>query len=321
MVLNITGVDNQLYYDVNVALNVCFFIFLSLLPFLLCVLVILALVLAKTINIKIRVLLVNVFAVEILNWICYAIFYLGWIVRLNYIETTSCKIFYTTYFMVSLLKWTSGTLYTIYIFLFIKYGENRLKWCAIIPCIAISWLVILIMSGLMGQFGTPGLTRNVNGICSVIIFSSPLYMISTVMFSMLSLVFLILQIVMAIITFVYIKKHTLEGNVQIKKAVAKVVAYFVIESIITFISSIVPAVSFITRLIIPGSTIALTTARIYFTRLIFSVPGIATPLVAIALLKPVRTAIKTMLKNMFSKKDNRIHPTVDSNGNQLTSTT
>ena len=42
---------------------------------------------------------------------------------------------------------------------------------------------------------------------------------------------------------------------------------------------------------------------------------------AIALLKPVCTAIKTMLKNMFSKKDNRIHPTVDSNGTQLTSTT
>ena len=321
MDLNITGVDNQLYYDVNVALNVCFFIFLSLLPFLLCVLVILALVLAKTINIKIRVLLINIIAAEILYWISYAIFYLDWIVRLNYIETISCKIFYTTFFMVSHLKRTSGTLYTIYIFLFIKYGEKKLKWCTIIPCIAVSWLVILIMSGLMGQFGPPSLARYVNGICSVSIFSSPLYMISTVLSTMLSLVFLIIQIVMAIVTFVYIKKHTLEGNVQIKKAVAKVVAYFVIASIITFISSIVPAVSFITRLIIPGSTIAPTTARIYFTRLIFSVPGIATPLVAIALLKPVRDAIKTMLKNMFCKKDNRIHPTVDNNDTELTSTT
>ena len=60
MELNITGVDSQLYYDVNVALNVCFFIFLSLPSLLMCVLVILVLVLAKTINVKIRVILVNI---------------------------------------------------------------------------------------------------------------------------------------------------------------------------------------------------------------------------------------------------------------------
>ena len=157
MDLNITGVDNQLYYDVIVALNVCFFIFLSLLPLLLCVLILLALVLAKTINIKIRVILVNIFAVEIVHWISYGIFSLGWIVRLNNNEIVSCKISYT--------------------------------------------------------------------------------------------------------------------------------------------------------------------ARAYFTQLFITVPGIATPIVAIAILKPVRDAIKTMLKNMFCKKDNRIHPTVDSNTIELTSTT
>ena len=110
MELNITGVDSQLYYDVNVALNACFFIFLSLPSLLLCFLVILALVLAKTINIKIRVILVNIFAVEILHWISFGIFCVGWIVRLNSNEIVSCKISYTTYFMVSLLKWTSGTI-------------------------------------------------------------------------------------------------------------------------------------------------------------------------------------------------------------------
>ena len=103
MVLNITGVDIQLYYDVNVALNVCFFIFLSLLPLLLCVLVILALVLAKTINIKIRVVLINIFAAEILGWIANAIFHLGWIVRLNHNETISCKMFYTTFLAAGVL--------------------------------------------------------------------------------------------------------------------------------------------------------------------------------------------------------------------------
>ena len=325
MDLNITGVDNQLYYDVNVALNAFFFIFLSLPPLLLCALVLLALVLAKTINIKIRVLLINVFAVEILHWISNAIFFLGWIVRLNNNEIVSCKIYYTTYFMVSLLKWTSGTIYTIYIFLFIKYGEKKLKWSTIIPCIAISWLVILIMSGLIGKFGLPSFAHYVNGICSVnssspLYESSLLYIISTALSTVQSFILMIVQIVMAIVTSVYIKKHTLEGNVQIKKAVARILVYIVIESIITFVSSIAPAVSFVMRLIIPDS-IAFTTARAYFTQLFINVPSIATPLVAIAILKPVRDAIKTMVKNMLYKKDNRIHPAVDRNDIELTRTT
>ena len=321
MDLNITGVDNQLYYDVNIALNACFLIFLSLLPLLLYVLVVVALILAKTINIKIRVILVNVFVVEILGRISYAIFSLGWIIRLNSSEFVSCKISYTTYFMVSLLKWTSGTIYTIFIFFFIKYGEKKLKWYTIIPSIAISWIVILIMSGLIGQFGTPGLGHYASGICTIRIFSSLVYPIITVLSGMISLVFLIIQIVMAIVTSVYIKKHTLEGNVQIKKAVAKILAYLVIASIFSFVNSIVPVVSFLMRLVIPDSNIAFTTARVYFTQVFFSFPSLATPLVAIAILKPLREAMKIMLKKMFCKKDNRIRPTVDSNNIELTRTT
>ena len=145
MELNITGVDNQLYYDVNVALNVCFFIFLSLLPVLLCVLVILALVLAKTINIKIRVNLINVFAVEVVCWTFYGIFYLAWIVRMNYNETISCKLIHVGYLIVCVQKCSSGNLYAISIFLFIKYGEKKLKWSVIIPYIVLSWVVILII--------------------------------------------------------------------------------------------------------------------------------------------------------------------------------
>ena len=310
MTLNITGVDNQLYYDVNVALNVCFFIFLSLLPLLLCVLVILALILAQTIHIKIRVLLINIFAAEILGWIVYAIFYLGWIVRLNHNETISCKMFYTTFLVAGVQKFTSGTLYTINIFLFIKYGEKKLKWYIVTPYIVLSWIIITIISVLLTILLPPDFVRYINGICSVRIYSSILFAISASLATILAFIFLIIQIVMIIVTFVYIKKHTLEGSVQLKKAVAKVLVYIFIASIVTFIGTIAPALSFIVHLIIPGSTTVTMTVRIYLTRLLFSVPGIATPIVAIALLKPVRDAIKTMTKNLFCKKDNKVHPTM-----------
>ena len=268
MELNITGVDNQLYYDVNVALNVFFFIFLSLLPFLLCVLVILALVLAKTINIKIRVLLINIFAAEILGWIAYAIFHLGWIVRLNHNETISCKMFFTTYLVANFQKFTSGTLYTIKIFIFIKCGEKKLKWYIITPYIVLSWIIITIISVLQAILTPPDLVRNINGTCSVHMYASLEFGISTTLIVTVSFIFLVIQIIIIIVMLVYIKKHTLEGNVQIKTAVTKVLIYIIIASIVTFISTIAPAVNFILRLIIPGSTIVTTTARSYFYRLI-----------------------------------------------------
>ena len=311
MVLNITGVDNQLYYDVNVAINVCFFIFLSLLPLLLCVLVILALIFAKTINIKIRVLLINIFAAEILNWISYAIFYLGWIVRLNYNETFSCKLFITITLLANLQKFYSGMLYAINTYLFIKYGEKKLKWYIIIPYIVLSWLMLSVILLLTIILTPPDFIRYINSICFVNIYSSLLFLISTSLLTITAFILLVAQIIVVIITFVYIKKNTLAENAQIKKAVAKVLVYIIIASIISFIGTIVPAVSFIVRLILPGSTIASLTARSYLARLVFGVPGIATPIVAIALLKPVREAIKTMPRNLFCRKDNKIHPTAN----------
>ena len=318
MVLNITGVDNQLYYDVNVALNVCFFIFLSLLPLLLCVFVILALILAKTINAKIRVLLINIFAVEVLGWVSNAIFFLGWIVRLNYNEIISCKLFYMTYLAAGVEKCTSGTFFALNVFLFIRYGEKKLKWYIILPCIALSWVIISLPSILIVSLAPPDTVTYNNGRCVIKIQSNIFYLAITGLLYAVSLIFLIIQIVMIIITFVYIKKHTLEGNVQIKKAVAKVIAYLFFGSIIAFISTILPAWSFVIQLIIPGSTTATVTTRIYLNRLILGVPGIATPIAAIALLKPVRDAIKTMLKNLFCKKDNTFPNTLDT---ELTNTT
>ena len=90
-----------------------------------------------------------------------------------------------------------------------------------------------------------------------------------------------------------------------------------IASVTVFVGSNIHILSFFMWQIIPGSATVNTTARFHIDSLIICAHGIATPLVAIALLKPVRDAIKTMPKNIFCKKDNRIHPTEDSNTTEL----
>ena len=99
----------------------------------------------------------------------------------------------------------------------------------------------MILSLLRLIIASPDVVRYINGICSASI-PSALFAISTALLTVVSFILIIVQIVMAIITFVHIKKHTLEGNVQIKKAVAKAFLYFLIESIINFVDSIISAV-------------------------------------------------------------------------------
>ena len=140
----------------------------------------------------------------------------------------------------------------------------------------LSWLIISIISIIVVLVLPPDSIRYSFGSCYLRIASSPLIPTTLVLLIAQSFVFMIVQIVMAIVTCVYIKKHTLEGNVQIKKAVAKVLAYLIIVSINTFISTIIPAMSYFVGQLFPGSTTVMT-ARGYFDSLITSVAGTATP--------------------------------------------
>ena len=63
----LSDVDLKLHFDANAAVNISMFTFLVIPPFLLCLLCVLTLVLAKDMNLKIRILLMNIFSAEALN--------------------------------------------------------------------------------------------------------------------------------------------------------------------------------------------------------------------------------------------------------------
>lgn len=98
--------------------------------------------------------------------------------------------------------------------------------------------------------------------------------------------------IFGLLLFIYIKKNTLEENVAVKKAVAKILLYLFINSILTFIGNVAPATFPVIRdALIDESVISLIVIN-YLLRVIFNVPNIATPIVPIALLKPLRVALK-----------------------------
>ena len=75
--LNFSGVDLKLYFDANTAVIISIFTLLVFPPFLLSLLCVLALVLAKDINTKFRLLLINIFTAETLSFTFFFV-YLGW---------------------------------------------------------------------------------------------------------------------------------------------------------------------------------------------------------------------------------------------------
>ena len=256
----------------------------------------LALAFAEEINKKIRVLLINIFAAEICNWLSYSVFYLGWSVHLVYQEDITCKFFISCFAVAAAQKFTAGGVYAVNIYIFIKYGEKKLKWFVVVPFIVISWISALSM-GIIPYFYEFG-TVNINGFCTrnpeSVLFRGILPILIV-----MSLFFLSIQLICSILTIVYIKRNVLEGNKAVKKAVAKVLAYLAVASILSFINSIIPAAIPGIQTLVPPNDIASVVAVNYILRLVVNVPAIATPIVAIILLKPIRVAMKIMSKKVF----------------------
>ena len=124
MAFNLSTTDLKVYFDANVAVNICLFMFLVLPPFLLCLVCVVALVFATEINVKIRLLLINIYAAEISEWLAYAVVYLGWPARQLYDEVGTCHFFISSFAFLGVQKFTAGAIYAIKVFIFIKYGEK-----------------------------------------------------------------------------------------------------------------------------------------------------------------------------------------------------
>ena len=145
MTFNVSVVDRKLYFSGNTAVNVSFFAILVLPSFLLCILCLLALFIATKINRKIRLLFIIIFTANLLRWFAYFILYLGWPVRFILDDRTSCKIYISTYLVTSLLNFSSGSIFAVNVYLFIKYGEKKLKWYVILPYIITTWIIATLL--------------------------------------------------------------------------------------------------------------------------------------------------------------------------------
>ena len=282
-------------FSVNIPL-----FFVLVIPFLLLsLLCAVALIFSEEINKKIRLLLLDVFIVDVINWLSHSVCYPGLpIAYLLQTEDALCKFCVISVLVAVVKRFIANTGYSLIVYIFVKYGEKKLKWYVTIPLVALSW----ILSFGVGSISYLGVVK-ANIFCTMD-FHSDLFKITASVLMALLLLFLIIQIVCCALTVVFIKENVLEGNTSVKKAVSKVLLYLTITSIL----SIIYCISLIVIPFISGNKVALS---YFFRRLVLNIPAVATPIVALIWLKPIRVAIKTMVKKVLCRPNNQVAPAPD----------
>ena len=169
-------------------------------PFLLSLQCVLALVLAKDINAKIR-LLINIFTAETLSSFSFFFMYLRWPARFINEEGTSYKL------MLSLNNLTCRFV-EIFRLLFIscqclrihKAWRQEVEWYIIVPYIAVAWTVVTTTVGVLEEYRA----QNIGGFCSANIFSAS-YIGMAVSLTVGAMLFLSVELIFCILTVAYMK--------------------------------------------------------------------------------------------------------------------
>ena len=259
-----------------------------------------AIVLSKTINLPMRVLLLNIFASLFSLLLSKGLFQLVLSIRLLK-NDFSCKFTYSMGIISTTMEVCSVVLYAIMVYIFVKYSRNKLKWYVLILFITISWTISILL-GSIPFIQDWKFTNN----CRPLDLDSSLLIPIAVLIWLVQIIGCVVVSTFGILTYCYIKHNTLEDD-QIKKAIAKSLFYLVAKTILTAITDVLPPITATIR-----SSLTTTTTKVLFSFLrimIFHLPIVLTPILMLVALEPLRKAMKQIKKKLQSCcKANVVHP-------------
>ncbi len=255
---------------------------------------IVALLFAKGINYQMRVLLINIFIVRF-SCILFpqTIEHIGF--AADIIDVIVCKIYFCLIFIGYLASLTSITLFSVMVYLFIKYDNKKLKWYIIIPSITVSWMASVLFGVVMFTDSTFIDLRE--GFC-IILRESMLFIPYIIFAWVTEAVLLTVILVFSVLTICFVRRRTFrdtaendtsendtsQSNPRIKIAITKVLVYLLVASFMDFIGNLLPS---LTSVVTPGISTLLRT----FKEIFIVIPPVLTPIVMVTMLKPVLDAL------------------------------
>ena len=302
---NDTFVDLDLIYTYSSILEIAHFFAIFLPAFILCVLCMVALVLARSMNLWIRVSLINVFAAQMCFWLGRSCFYIGYPIRAygdEDIDNVSCLLAYSLNRVANTMVSAATLLYAVLVYCIIKYGKKKIKWYAVVIFIAVSWAYAALL-GILPYFA--GIDdddlMNLLGFCRGT-YESPLFLVTAVLQLVSYAIFLCVIITFCVLIFCYAKKNTLGDNAKVKRAVIKNLVYLMFSNVMLFFANGVALVTVAAPPIFTAVDFDKILVSNFLFPLLTILPSLAIPIATIIILKPVRLALRLVFKTCCCKK-------------------
>ena len=304
---------------IHTALHVLIFAVLSVPLVTVTGMSIVALLTAKDVNLKMKVILINILVSDIIYFLSQIFYILGYPVRVYLFEGNdtdafdlSCLIFLVLYSTAFLGNAFGGALFSVSVYIFTKYGMKNLKWIGILSYIATTWVLILLyrIIPIVLTLNTLGVI-SIGGFC-VFPITQAFFVIITidVLLILLNITFVV---IFSTCNFIFVKKNQIatensDGPNPLKKAMTKVmVVYGVHEFCVLFLLT-----RNFTSFIDIGDVSPIIQYIIYYILLIIPKFIILLLPIAIAIfMKPVNDRLKQIFKFLcplhwnckFSKRD------------------
>lgn len=288
-------INESLYLGFNTAANFGSFAVIALPATIVCVLIMIAMTIAKDLNWPIRVLLLNIFVGETLELIAVMIRNLTFPVRaLNLrFSVYSCNVSIFFGIFATLQKHYGIAFYSIAVYIFIVYGVRGLKLCCLAPFMVVSWLISVAVAirPLFGLYGT----YLVHGIC-IDNPHLPAYQFGIAISAAHLVILPFVIFLFSLFTCCYVRKNVLEENVEIKQAVAKNLYYLALATAVTIV---VPVAFVIITYVVDqvgsekAALFAIVLDQVF--QLVIMVPSSIVIVSALISLKPLRLAMKQLL--------------------------
>jgi hypothetical protein len=303
---NLTNFNEGLFYTFNTTAGIVDFFTIILPTLILCLLCVMALLSTDEIKEKIKVLIINLFISEAINWILYCDIFLGFASRYRDQSDVSCRMAASLFLVAGPTKIAGTALYSVMVYAFVKHGTETVNWCAINTAVAVMWAVTV-------SIGTLGYTTNffVNnaGFCEGE--GRSVYFLAT---SILSAAALIVTVLFSLFTYCYMRRNydmfdedVLEeddndfDNGRAKQYTARHLYFMMVSASLTFTVNTVPAVYPNIRAALVDYPILRIVIINYFLKVSYSLLRLLTPIATIMVLKPVRPALRSVFTKLCAR--------------------
>lgn len=259
-----------------------------------------ALVRTKSIHLKMKVTLTKNFIPDLVK-IVSATFALAMLPLRVYTSSAAfkkvtCVMFFNTYIIGQVGDMLASTFFVISVHFFVKLGIKKLKWHPIICFITVSWVAIaigaIIHSAISGK-----ITISINGTCALSRgVSADADLVNIIILLGMALVLVVCActvIAFATASYCYVKRTTVRQDSEspnpIKSALPKVLMFETVKMVFLLIHIMITYASFFFN---PFNGTIITHLVVFSNGIL----TLITPIITVALLKPIRDPLKQMFK-------------------------